>query len=224
MVMIPAMAYFKWELKLIFNTGGAVTNVISFFTVFVSLFPVGLGFESKDLAKMAPGILWVGSLLSVLIALDRFFLLDSEDGTLDLLSLSSLPMEIIVLIKMITHWLTTGLPLTLLSPLFALILNLSLESFIWLFLSLLVGTPALSFIGAIAASLTLGIRRGSLLIAIVVIPLYLPTLIFGIKLVQLSTAGESITPALIFLFATTLFSLAIAPFISTLAIRAHWKY
>ena len=224
MVMIPAMAYFKWELKLIFNTGGAVTNVISFFTVFVFLFPVGLGFESKDLAKMAPGILWVGSLLSVLIALDRFFLLDSEDGTLDLLSLSSLPMEIIVLIKMITHWLTTGLPLTLLSPLFALILNLSLESFIWLFLSLLVGTPALSFIGAIAASLTLGIRRGSLLIAIVVIPLYLPTLIFGIKLVQLSTAGESITPALIFLFATTLFSLAVAPFISALAIRTHWKY
>jgi heme exporter protein B len=159
-----------------------------------------------------------------LIALDRFFLLDSEDGTLDLLSLSSLPMEMIVLIKMLTHWLTTGLPLTLLSPLFALILNLPIDSFVWLFLSLLVGTPALSFIGAIAASLTLGIRRGSLLIAIVVIPLYLPTLIFGTKLVQLSVAGESVTPALIFLFATTLFSLAIAPFISVLAIRTHWKY
>ena len=195
-----------------------------FFTVFVLLFPVGLGFESKDLAKMAPGILWIGSLLSVFIALDRFFLLDSEDGTLDLLSLSSLPMEMIVLIKMLTHWLTTGLPLTLLSPLFALILNLPIDSFVWLFLSLLVGTPALSFIGAIAASLTLGIRRGSLLIAIVVIPLYLPTLIFGTKLVQLSVAGESVTPALIFLFATTLFSLAIAPFISVLAIRTHWKY
>ena len=222
--MGPALAYLKWELKLIFNTGGAITNVVSFFTVFVLLFPVGLGFESKDLAKMAPGILWVGSLLSVLIALDRFFLLDFEDGSLDLLSLSSLPMEIIVLIKMVAHWLTTGLPLTLLSPLFALILNLPIESFIWLFLSLLIGTPALSFIGSIAASLTLGIRRGSLLIAIVVIPLYLPTLIFGTKLVQLSTAEKSITSALIFLFATTLFSLAIAPFISALAIRTHWKY
>jgi len=222
--MTSALAYFRWELKLIFNTGGAITNVVSFFTVFVLLFPVGLGFESKDLAKMAPGILWIGSLLSVLIALDRFFLLDSEDGTLDLLSLSSLPMEMIVLIKMLTHWLTTGLPLTLLSPLFALILNLPIDSFVWLFLSLLVGTPALSFIGVIAASLTLGIRRGSLLIAIVVIPLYLPTLIFGTKLVQLSVAGESVTPALIFLFATTLFSLAIAPFISVIAIRAHWKY
>ena len=224
MVMISALAYLKWELKLIFNTGGAITNVVSFFTVFVLLFPLGLGLESANLAKMAPVILWVGSLLSVLIALDRFFLLDSEDGTLDLLSLSSLPMEIIVLIKMISHWLTTGLPLTLLSPLFALILNLPLESFLWLFLSLLVGTPALSFIGAIAASLTLGIRRGSLLIAIIVIPLYLPTLIFGTKLVQFSTTGESITPALLFLFATTLFSLAIAPFISVLAIRTHWKY
>ena len=222
--MTSALAYFRWELKLIFNTGGAITNVVSFFTVFVLLIPVGLAFESKDLAKMAPGILWIGSLLSVLIALDRFFLLDSEDGTLDLLSLSSLPMEMIVLIKMLTHWLTTGLPLTLLSPLFALILNLPIDSFVWLFLSLLVGTPALSFIGAIAASLTLGIRRGSLLIAIVVIPLYLPTLIFGTKLVQLSVAGESVTPALIFLFATTLFSLAIAPFISVLAIRTHWKY
>ena len=222
--MTSALAYFRWELKLIFNTGGAITNVVSFFTVFVLLFPVGLGFESKDLAKMAPGILWIGSLLSVLIALDRFFLLDSEDGTLDLLSLSSLPMEMIVLIKMLTHWLTTGLPLTLLSPLFALILNLPIGSFVWLFLSLLVGTPALSFIGVIAASLTLGIRRGSLLIAIVVIPLYLPTLIFGTKLVQLSVVGESVTPALIFLFATTLFSLAIAPFISVLAIRTHWKY
>ena len=222
--MTSALAYFRWELKLIFNTGGAITNVVGFFTVFVLLFPVGLGFESKDLAKMAPGILWIGSLLSVLIALDRFFLLDSEDGTLDLLSLSSLPMEMIVLIKMLTHWLTTGLPLTLLSPLFALILNLPIDSFVWLFLSLLVGTPALSFIGAIAASLTLGIRRGSLLIAIVVIPPYLPTLIFGTKLVQLSVAGESVTPALIFLFATTLFSSAIAPFISVLAIRTHWKY
>ena len=222
--MISVLAYFRWELKLIFNTGGAITNVVSFFTVFVLLFPVGLGFESNELAKMAPGILWIGSLLSVLIALDRFFLLDSEDGTLDLLSLSSLPMEIIVLIKMITHWLTTGLPLTLLSPLFALILNLPLESFLWLFLSLLVGTPALSFIGAVAASLTLGIRRGSLLIAIIVMPLYLPTLIFGTKLIQLSTAGESIVSALIFLLTTTLFSLAIAPFISAQAIRTHWKY
>ena len=222
--MNAALAYFRWELKLTFNTGGAVANVVSFFTVFVLLFPVGLGFESKDLAKIAPGILWIGSLLSVLIALDRFFLLDAEDGTLDLLALSSLPMEIIVLIKMITHWLTTGLPLTLLSPFFALVLNLPLESCIWLFLSLLVGTPALSFIGAIAAGLTLGVRRGSLVIAIVVMPLYLPTLIFGTKLVQLSMAGESIAPAIIFLFATTLFSLAIAPFISALAIRTYWKY
>ena len=222
--MKPALAYFKWELKLIFNTGGAITNVISFFTIFVLLFPVGLGFGNSDLAKMAPGILWVGSLLSVLIALDRFFLLDVEDGTLDFLSLSPIPMETVVLIKMITHWLTTGLPLTVLSPLFALLLNLPAYSYTWLFLSLLIGTPALSFIGAIAASLTFSIRRGSLLMAIVVIPLYIPTLVFGAKLVQLSTIGESTTPALIFLFATTLFSLAISPFISAFAIRRHGDY
>ena len=222
--MLAAFAYFKWELNLIFRTGGSFVNVFGFFTILVLLFPIGITIGSDTLSKIAPVILWIASLLSVLIALDRFFLLDDEDGTLEYLWLSALPMEIIILIKMISHWLTTGLPLSILSPVFALTLNLPVQSYGWLFISLLIGTPALSFIGAIGASLTLSIQRGSLLIALIVLPLYLPTLIFGIKLVELSILGENVLPAMLLLAATTLLSLVIAPFISALAIRIHWKY
>tara|TARA_B100000902_G_scaffold247975_1_gene234663 strand:- start:357 stop:1031 length:675 start_codon:yes stop_codon:yes gene_type:complete len=224
MVVLEAFAYFKWELKLIFRTGGSLVNVVGFFTIFVLLFPIGISFESDNLSKLTPIILWISSLLSVLIALDRFFLLDEEDGTLEYISLSALPMETIILIKMISHWLTTGLPLTILSPLFALTLNLPFPSYGWLLISLLIGTPALSFIGAIGASLTLSTRRGSLLTALIVLPLYVPTLIFGIKLIELSIIGESILTAFLLLSATTLLSLVIAPFISAIAIRIHWKY
>ncbi len=222
--MSPVFAYFKWELKLVFRTGGALVNVLSFFTIFVLLFPISTSLEATNLSQMAPIILWIGSLLSVLITLDRFFIIDAEDGTLEYMSLTVLPMETVILIKMITHWLTIGLPLTILAPLFALTLNFPNHSYAWLIISLLVGTPAFSFIGAIAASLTLSIRRGSLLIALIVIPLYLPTLIFGIKLIELSITGEKVLSAFLLLCGTTLFSLTIAPFISALAIRTHWKY
>lgn len=222
--MSATFAYLKWELKLIFKTGGSFVNVIGFFSIFVLIFPIGASLGGAELSKMAPIILWLGSLLSVVIALDRFFLNDFEDGTLENISLSALPMETVILIKMISHWLTTGLPLTCLSPVFAFTLNLPLDSFGWLILSLLIGTPALSFIGAIAASLTLSARRGSLLIALIAIPLYVPTLIFGIKLVESSINGEDVLNAFSLLLATTLFSLAIAPFISALAVRIHWKY
>ncbi len=222
--MSSTLAYLKWELSLVFKTGGSPINVLSFFTIFVLIFPIGASFESINLSRMAPIILWTGSLLSVFIALDRFFILDFEDGTLELTSLSALPMEVIILLKMISHWLTTGLPLTLLSPLFALTLNLPVATFGWLIASLLIGTPALSFLGVIAASLTIGMRRGSLLTALIVIPLYLPTLIFGVKLVELSLIGENVTTALLLLSATTLFSFTMAPFLGALAIRIHWKY
>ena len=222
--MSPWVAYFSWELKLIFKTGRSLVNVLGFFTIFVLLFPIGGSLESENLSKLAPAILWIGSLLSVFIALDRYFLLDSEDGTLEYLSLSALPIEIVILIKMLSHWLTTGLPLTILSPVFALTLNLPTNAYGWLVISLFIGTPALSFIGAIAASLTLSVRRGSLLIALIVLPLYLPTLIFGIKLIELSINGENVLTAFLLLFATTLVSFAIAPFISAAAIKIHWKY
>ena len=221
--MSQAYTYLKWELTIILKTGGAFLNVLGFFAIIVLLFPISVNLQGDELAKIAPIILWISSLLSVLIALDRFFLLDAEDGSLEYISLSGLPLEIVIILKVISHWLTTGLPLTLLSPLFALTLNLPQDAFIFLVLSLFLGTPALSAIGAIGASLTIGVRRGSLLIALIVLPLYLPTLIFGIKLIEFSIIGISVLPVTLFLSAVTLFSLAITPFISTLAIRAHWK-
>ena len=199
--MSPALTFFKWELKIIFRTGGALVNVLGFYTIFVLLFPIGLSLKNDNLSDMAPTILWVGSLLSVLITLDRFFIPDSEDGSLEYLTLSSLPMETIILIKMIGHWITTGLPLTLLSPLFALTLNLPMHSYGWLTLSLLIGTSSLSCIGAIGASLTLSVRRGSLLVALIIIPLYLPTLISGIKLIEFSIIGENVLSPFLMLVA-----------------------
>ena len=222
--MSTMSAYLKWEFNLAFRTGSTLANGISFFTIFIVLIPVSVSLELVILSKIAPGLLWLACLLSVLIALDRFFTADIEDGSLDLMYLSSLPLEAVILVKMFVHWITTGLPLVLLSPLFALTLNLTSESYGWLLLSLLIGTPALSFIGAIGASLTIGVRRGGMLLAIIVMPLYIPTLIFGTKLIQMSGTDENKFHALALLAATTLFSLVISPFISALAIKAHWRY
>ena len=222
--MQPLMTYLKWELNVSLRAGGTLVNGLSFFTVFIILMPISVTLEATTLSQIAPGLLWLGCLLSVLIALDRLFVLDIEDGGLDLMYLSSLPLEAVILVKTFVHWITTGLPVVILSPLFAITLNLSKDAYSWLLISLFVGTPALSFIGAIGASLTVSIKRSSLLVAIVVIPLYIPTLIFGTKLIQLSATNESKFHALAFLTAITLFSLVISPFISALAIKAHWRY
>ena len=222
--MQPFMTYLKWELNVSLRAGGTLVNGLSFFTVFIILMPISVTLEATTLSQIAPGLLWLGCLLSVLIALDRLFVLDIEDGGLDLMYLSSLPLEAVILVKTFVHWITTGLPVVILSPLFAITLNLSKDAYSWLLISLFVGTPALSFIGAIGASLTVSIKRSSLLVAIVVIPLYIPTLIFGTKLIQLSATTESKFHALAFLTAITLFSLVISPFISALAIKAHWRY
>ena len=222
--MSALTTYLKWELNLTFRTGGSILNGLSFFTIFIILIPIGVTLETVTLAKIAPGLLWLACLLSVLIALDRLFVMDVEDGSLDLMYLSDIPLELVILVKMFAHWLTTGLPLVILSPFYALMLNLPEESIGWLIISLLIGTPALSFIGCIGASLTIGSRRGGLLLAIIVIPLYLPTLIFGTKLVQLSGANEIQFSALTILTAITLFSMVISPFISALALRAQWSY
>ena len=208
--MSALQTYLKWELKLTFRTGGSILNGLSFFTIFIILIPIGVTLETVTLAKIAPGLLWLACLLSVLIALDRLFVMDVEDGSLDLMYLSDIPLELVILVKMFAHWLTTGLPLVILSPFYALMLNLPKESIGWLIISLLIGTPALSFIGCIGASLTISSRRGGLLLAIIVIPLYLPTLIFGTKLVQLSGANEIQFSALAILTAITLFSLVIS--------------
>ena len=214
----------EWELKIAFRSGGSIANTLFFFTIIVILVPLGTGNNSIILAEIASGILWIAALLAVLLSLDRIFQNDLEDGSLEILYLSPVPLEIVVMIKMIAHWLTTGLPLAILSPILAITLNLPINLVPWLFASLLVGTPALSFIGTIGASLTLNIRRSGLLKSILVLPLYIPTLIFGAKVIALTMNNQSSQGAFIFLTAISLFTFALAPIVSSIVIKAHWKY
>ncbi len=222
--MKSKLRFLGWEIALIFRNGGNFINSLFFFTIIIFLVPLGVGPDSELLSRIAPGIIWIAALLSVLLALDRIFLPDFEDGSLEMLCLSPLPFELIIALKMLAHWITTGLPLTIIAPFIALGLNLDLSSFPWLILSLMIGTPALSFIGTIGASLTLSLRRSSLLISLLVLPLYLPTLIFGSRVIYLSLDGGDPLLALALLFSTTLISFAVAPFLASFAVRSHWKY
>src|SRR5690606_8284665 len=169
-----------------------------------------------------PGILWVAALLACLLSLDRLFQADWEDGVLDVLALAPLPLEAVVAVKALAHWLTTGLPLVLLAPVLAVTLNLPAVAFPWLIASLAIGTPALSFLGAIGAAVTVGVRRGGLLLSVLVLPLYVPSLIFGAEAVAAAGAGESLTPLLL-LAGLTLFILAAAPFAAAAALRVNLR-
>ena len=150
----------------------------------MTLVPFGVGPSRDILAPIAPGILWLGALLACLLSLDRIFALDHEDGSLDLLATAPIPMEAVVSLKAAAHWITTGLPLTLAAPVFAVLLNLPAAGYGWLVAALALGTPALSVIGTFGAALTVGVKRGGLLMSLLVLPLYTPTLIFGAEVVR----------------------------------------
>ncbi len=183
------------DLRLAFRAGGGFGLGLAFFLLVAGLVPLGVGPEGGTLGKIAPGILWVGALLSCLLSLDRIFALDFEDGSLDLLATSPLPMEGAVAVKALAHWLVTGLPLTLAAPVLGVLLYLPPTGYGWLVVSLLLGTPALSVIGAFGAALTVGVKRGGLLLSLLVLPLYVPTLIFGAEVVKRGAAGmEVATP------------------------------
>ena len=176
------------------------------------------------LAAIAPGALWVCALLSCLLSLDRIFVLDFEDGTLDLLAVAPLPLEAIVLVKSLAHWITTGLPLTLIAPATGIFLGLSTEAYFGVMLSLLAGTPALSMIGAFGAALTLGVRRGGLLLSILVLPLYIPTLIFGSEFARYSlSGGDEIQKQFLLLLAISFGTLALLPFAAAAVLRINLR-
>ena len=177
------------DLKLAVRAGGGFGLGLAFFLILVALVAFGVGPESALLARIAPGILWVGALLACLLSLDRIFALDREDGSLDLLATAPLPMEGIVTVKALAHWITTGLPLVVAAPLLGLMLSLPGEGYLWLFLSLLLGTPALSVLGTFGAALTVGLKRGGLLMSLIVLPLYVPTLIFGAEVARRGAGG-----------------------------------
>ncbi len=215
------IALLKRELTLALRNGGGAGLGLAFFLIVTILVPLGVGPDTAILAKIAPGTLWIGALLACLLSLDRLFQPDFEDGTLDLLALSPLPLEAIAATKALAHWLTTGLPLVIAAPILALTLHLPAQAYTTLILSLLIGTPALSFLGTIGAALTIGIKRGGLLLSLLVLPLYVPTLIFSARAVTLAAEGQSATAALLFLSATSLFILALAPFTAAATLRIH---
>ena len=210
---------FRRDLRLALRQGGDTGLVLGFFVLAVVLFPLGVGPEPAILRRIGAGIVWVAALLAALLSLDRLFEADYQDGGLELLALSSLPLELAVLAKCAAHWVATGLPLALISPLLALFVDLEPEAIPTLMLSLLIGTPALSLIGSVAAALTLGARRQGVVLSILVLPLYVPPLVFGAGAVEASASGNGAHAYLLVLAALTLAALALCPWASAAALR-----
>lgn len=211
------------DLRLAVRAGGGFGLSLAFFLIVTVLVPFGVGPEGGTLARIAPGILWVGALLACLLSLDRIYALDFEDGSLDLLATAPIPMEAVVSVKALAHWLTTGLPLVLAAPVFGVLLHLPGPAYSWLVISLAVGTPALSVLGAFGAALTVGLKRGGLLLSLLVLPLYVPTLIFGAELIARGSAGGATTTPLLMLAGITAATVALVPFAAAAAIRVNLR-
>lgn len=217
------MALLRRDLRLAVRAGGGFGLGLSFFLIVVVLIPFGVGPETNLLGRIAPGVLWVAALLACLLSLDRMFALDFEDGSLDLLATSPLPLEGIITVKAVAHWLTTGLPLVMATPVFALLMSLPSSGYLALMVSLLLGTPALSIIGAFGAALTVGIKRGGLLLSLLVLPLYVPTLIFGAEVARLGAEGQTYTTPLLMLSGISLAALALLPIASAAVLRVNLR-
>ena len=217
--MRPFLALLGRDLTLTLRQGSDAGLVLAFFVLAVLLFPFGVGPSPDILARIAAGVLWATALLAALLSLDRLFLADYEDGSLEQIALSPLPLELAALAKVGAHWLGTGLPLTLLAPVLAVMLHLPAEGVPVLVLALLLGTPVMSLIGAIGAALTLGARRGAALLPLLVLPLYIPVLIFGVAAVEAAVLALPATPHLLMLGGLLLGALALAPWAVAAALR-----
>jgi heme exporter protein B len=215
--MAAFVGLFRRDLRLALRQGGDAGLVLGFFVLAVMLFPFGVGPEPQLLQRIAAGIVWVAALLAALLSLDRLFHGDFEDGGLDLVVLAPLPLELAVLAKCAANWVATGLPLALASPILGLAVDLRAEAIPIMLVSLLIGTPGLSLVGSVAAALTLGARRQGVLLAILVLPLYIPPLVFGTAAV--AAAGSAVRPHLLILGAFSLAALALAPWASAAALR-----
>ena len=207
------------ELRLAFRQPGDTVMVVMFFVIAVVLFPFGIGPELDILARIAAGVVWVTALLAAMLSFERLFQGDFEDGSLDQLALSPLPLEATALAKALAHWLTTGLPLLVAAPLLALMLNMATPGYAALFATMALGTPTISLIGTLGAALTVGARRGGVLLSLLVLPLVIPVLIFGAAAVDSSLAGLSVRPHLLLLAALLLAALVLAPVAAAAALR-----
>jgi heme exporter protein B len=216
----PYLSLFQREVTLSLRIGGGAMMAVVFFLIVVTVIPFGVGPDLNLLGRIGPAILWIGALLANLLALDRLFQADHEDGSLDLLLAGRIPLEVAVAIKAVAHWATTGLPLALSAPLFGLMLNVPPDALWAVTLTLVAGTPALTFIGAIGAALTVSLRRGGLLTPILVVPLTVPTLIFGISATGAVISGPlTFGPPFLILCALSLGAIALAPFAAAGALR-----
>ncbi|MBA2126108.1 heme exporter protein CcmB [Hyphomicrobium methylovorum] len=209
------------DLRLAVREGGAIGTALGFFVIVVSLMPLGLGPDLNLLSRIAPGVLWIALLLAALLSLNRIFEADYDDGTLDVLATGRLPLELVAAAKSLAHWLTTGVPLAVCAPLLGILLNLDLSAYPVLMATTLIGTPAVSFLGAIGAALTVKARRGGLLLALVVLPLYVPTLIFGITAIAAIASPAGASPSLLILAAVSLIAVVLGPVASAAALRVQ---
>ncbi len=208
------------DMRIAVRAGGGALMGALFFLIVVTMMPFAVGPDLKLLSRIGPAILWLGALLATLLALDRLFATDHEDGSLDLLMMGRMPLELAIAGKGVAHWLTTGLPLVVISPVLGLMLNVELKAMGILALTLIVGTPALTFIGLIGAALSVALRRGGLLLAVLVLPLTIPVLIFGVSAANAGVAGpDPFGPPFTILCALSLMSLVVGPFAAAAALR-----
>lgn len=212
----------KRDLLIAAREGGATGTALGFYLIVIALMPLALGPDLQLLSRIAPGVLWIGLLLAALLSLGRIFETDKEEGVLEILATGRVPLEFVVAAKAFAHWLSSCVPLAILSPLLGLLLNLELAAYPILLGTILIGSPAISFLGSIGAALTLRSRRGGLLIALLVLPLYIPTLIFGISAISaVVTPPGSLEASLLLLSAVTIASLVIGPIAAAAALRAQ---
>jgi len=221
--MRPFLTLVARDLRLAVRQGGALGTALGFYMLVVTLLPLGLGADLNLLSRIAAGVLWIALLLSALLSLPRVFGSDYEDGSLDILATGSLPLELVAAAKALAHWISTSIPLALLAPVLGILLNLEIEAYPILVATMLVGTPAVSFIGAVGAALTLRAHRGGLLIALLVLPLYVPTLIFGVASIDALLGPGGVTSAFLILTAISLAAVVLCPFAAAAALRIQMQ-
>ena len=220
MVLLEAFtAIIRRDLVLAMRRRSEIANPVLFFILVITLFPLGIGAQPKLLLAIAPGIIWVSALLATMLSLDSLFRSDFDDGSLEQILLSPHPTSVLVLGKITAHWLTTGLPLLVVAPLLAVFLGMPNQSLSILLLTLLLGTPILSLIGAVGVALTVGLRRGGMILSLLVLPLYVPVLIFASNAVEMASSGLPVTAQINILISMLLMALVLAPWPTAAALK-----
>jgi heme exporter protein B len=217
------LALIKRDFALARSQGGGLGAALGFILSVMVLVPLALGPDQALLSRLAPGMMWLTLLLSVLLTADRMFQQDYEDGSLELMMMGRLPFELVTFTKAIAHWLTVSLPLSLVAPPLGLMLSLDVDQLPMLWISMVTGSLALSMLASIGGAVTAGLRRGGLLVSLLILPLYVPVLIFGVAATTASLGPNSSTPALIVLSALTVMSLVVAPWASAAALKAYLR-